>query len=108
VVYDLQVEGESKPIGVTEEHPFWSRDRNEWVPACELRIGERLSAQDGQTPKVSGLTKRPGIETVYNIEVEGNHCYRVGEQGLLVHNVSAFDCGCALFEESFKGKNSGR
>jgi hypothetical protein len=26
---------------------------------------------------------------VYNIEVEGDHCYRVGEQGLLVHNASA-------------------
>jgi hypothetical protein len=25
---------------------------------------------------------------VYNIEVEGDHCYRVGQQGLLVHNAS--------------------
>jgi hypothetical protein len=25
---------------------------------------------------------------VYNIEVEGDHCYRVGVQGLLVHNMS--------------------
>ncbi len=25
---------------------------------------------------------------VYNIEVEGDHCYRVGEQGILVHNAS--------------------
>ena len=27
-------------------------------------------------------------EPVYNIEVEGDHCYRVGQQGLLVHNNS--------------------
>src|SRR5262249_33236093 len=27
-------------------------------------------------------------EPVYNIEVEGDHCYRVGQQGLLVHNAS--------------------
>lgn len=26
---------------------------------------------------------------MYNIEVEGDHCYRVGQQGLLVHNASA-------------------
>jgi hypothetical protein len=26
---------------------------------------------------------------VYNIEVDGDHCYRVGQQGLLVHNASA-------------------
>ena len=25
---------------------------------------------------------------MYNIEVEGDHCYRVGQQGLLVHNTS--------------------
>lgn len=25
----------------------------------------------------------------HNIEVDGDHCYRVGEQGLLVHNASA-------------------
>jgi hypothetical protein len=41
---------------------------------------------------------------VYNIEVDGDHCYRVGRQGLLVHNASAFDCGCVLFDENFKGK----
>src|SRR5262249_14782626 len=27
-------------------------------------------------------------EPVYNIEVDGDHCYRVGECGLLVHNAS--------------------
>jgi len=32
---------------------------------------------------------------VYNLEVEGDHCYRVGEQGLLVHNTSA-PCPCTL------------
>ena len=31
---------------------------------------------------------------MYNIEVEGDHCYRVGEQGLLVHNSSALPCEC--------------
>jgi hypothetical protein len=32
------------------------------------------------------------VEPVYNIEVEGDHCYRVGEQGLLVHNASVGNC----------------
>jgi hypothetical protein len=36
---------------------------------------------------------------VYNIEVDGDHCYRVGRQGLLVHNASVFpateaECQC--------------
>jgi hypothetical protein len=29
---------------------------------------------------------------VYNVEVAGDHCYRVGQQGLLVHNISPADC----------------
>lgn len=32
------------------------------------------------------LTLRPRPEPVYNLEVEGDHCYRVGQQGLLLHN----------------------
>jgi hypothetical protein len=43
---------------------------------------------------------------VYNIEVEGDHCYRVGQQGILVHNQSApcsynLICGCDLFGPAF-------
>jgi hypothetical protein len=34
---------------------------------------------------------------VYNIEVEGDHRYRVGEQGLLAHNVSV---ACCLIDDS--------
>ena len=29
-----------------------------------------------------------GEEPVYNIEVEGDHCYRIGALGMLVHNSS--------------------
>jgi hypothetical protein len=90
-VYDLRVSGEEKPIGVTGKHPFWCVDRGNWVSACELRTGERLHSQGGGTPRVESLTLRAEPEPVYNIEVEGDHCYRVGEQGLLVHNASAID-----------------
>jgi hypothetical protein len=38
---------------------------------------------------VRSFTKREKEEPVYNIEVDGDHCYRVGEFGLLVHNSSA-------------------
>ncbi len=88
-VYDLRVQGEAKAIGVTWGHPFWSMDRGDWVPVSELRVGERLLAWDGGTPVVESLGLREVPEAVYNIEVEGDHCYRVGQQGLLVHNDSA-------------------
>jgi hypothetical protein len=86
-VWDLVVEGEPHPIGGTAAHPVWSDDRQEWVPLSELRVGERARVLGGMRV-VQSVTLRPGIEPVYNIEVEGDHCYRVGQQGLLVHNAS--------------------
>jgi hypothetical protein len=88
LLWDIRVEGEPEPIGATPTHPFWSVDRGGWVPAGELRLGERLLAEDGSTPAVQSLTPCTEPEPVYNLEVEGDHCYRVGEQGLLVHNNS--------------------
>jgi hypothetical protein len=88
LVYNLLVEGEPEPLGVTPTHPLWSPDRQTWVAAGQLREGERLLAADGGTPRVLGFTKRAQEEEVYNVEVAGDHCYRVGEQGLLVHNAS--------------------
>jgi hypothetical protein len=35
------------------------------------------------------MTLRAEPEPVYNLKVEGGHCYRVGQQELLVHNASA-------------------
>ena len=80
-LYDLRIEGEPEPIQVTAAHPFWSADRQAWVPMIELEIGERLAAQDGSTPRVLGRTLRAEMEPVYNLEVDGDHCYRVGRAG---------------------------
>jgi hypothetical protein len=70
-VYELDVESEPAAIVVTQEHPFWSVDRNAWTAACALRAGERLQAQDGRTPRVLSFKPRDGVQPVYNIEVEG-------------------------------------
>lgn len=69
-------------------HPFWSVSRGGWVSELDLEIGETLKTLEGTTV-VESLERRP--EPVYNIEVEGDHVYRVGESGVLVHNVSN-DC----------------
>jgi hypothetical protein len=86
---DPRMQGEPEPIRVTALHPFWSVNRQAWVPLSELQRGERLSAWDGSTPVVEALTLREDPEQVCNIEVQGDHCYRVGQQRVLVHNASA-------------------
>ena len=85
-VIDLTVEGQDKPIGVTNSHPFWSVDRQEFVPAGELLQGERLLLFSGDTARVTQKLPRPGPHVVYNIEVFGEHVYQVTLDGVVVHN----------------------
>ena len=85
-VVDVAVEGEPVPIGATANHPFWSVDRRAFIPAGDLRPGERLQDADGYHVAVRGVTPRGPPEPVYNLEVDAEHVYRVGAGGLLVHN----------------------
>ncbi|WP_232101926.1 polymorphic toxin-type HINT domain-containing protein [Gimesia chilikensis] len=87
-VISVFVEGESEPIGATSQHPFWSRDRNAFVPAGELRIGEELKTALGTSTRVTSIEIRAGPETVYGLEVAGEHVYQITHAGLLVHNAS--------------------
>jgi Pretoxin HINT domain len=79
------LEGQFEPLGVTVNHPVYSEDRRAFVPAGELKIGERLRPMDGGI-RVVALFPRPGTHRVYNLEVNAEHAYRISERGLLVHN----------------------
>ncbi|HXD85326.1 MAG TPA: polymorphic toxin-type HINT domain-containing protein [Urbifossiella sp.] len=112
-VYDLWLEGRDEPIGVTEQHPFWSQDRLDWIAVSELSIGERLLIRGG-TVAVRGFEPR-GEEPVFNLQVDADHCYRVGEQGILVHNNSvplfntdpkAYKAATEFFENLKKNNNT--
>jgi len=86
-VVDLQVGRESEPFGCTDNHPFWSVDREQFVEAGQLQIGENLQTADGTITQVTRITPRrgPPVE-VYNFEVDAEHVYHVGTSGVLVHN----------------------
>ncbi len=88
-VIDLQIEGESQVIGTTANHPFWSVDRNQYVTAGELRLSERLRTANDEITRLISVSPRPGRHDVYNIQVDGEHVYYVGNTGVLVHNVCA-------------------
>ena len=59
-----------------------------WVEAAELEPGMLVRLSNGQTRAVSRVTVREleKPESTYNIEVEGDHNYFVGPDGVLVHN----------------------
>ncbi len=85
-VIDLQILGEPEPIGTTANHPFWSVDRNRYVAAGELRLSERLRTVNDEITRVTGVSPRPGKHDVYNIQIDGQHVFYVGNSGVLVHN----------------------
>ncbi len=74
-------------IGCTANHPFWSEDRQEFVEARQLREGERVRTRLEQVAAVVAIKPRPPTDWVYNLEVQGEHVYEVGPNGLLVHNI---------------------
>lgn len=85
-VWDVRFTGDSSCTGVTENHPFWSVDRQTFVPIGEMKIGDRVRTVLGETRQIVSMERRPAPETVYNLEVYADHVYFVGEQGVLAHN----------------------
>ncbi|MEZ6132844.1 MAG: polymorphic toxin-type HINT domain-containing protein [Planctomycetaceae bacterium] len=99
-VIDLTItdgHGQNEAIGTTSNHPFWSVDRQEYVQAGSLEIGERLKTLHGETKVVVSNLARPGPQTgVYNLEVHAEHVYFVGEGGVLVHNSQNYTNGTQI------------
>ena len=77
----------SVPVGVTDNHLFWSADRQRFVPIGELEIGERVVTYHGEFKRIASKLPRPGpVSEVYNLEVYGEHVYFIGHDALLAHN----------------------
>jgi len=83
-VVSLHLAGQSEPTGVTDNHLCWSVDRREFVPAGQLRIGEKVSTVNGTT-HVTSVEVREYSGYLYNLETT-EHVYRVAALGTLVHN----------------------
>ena len=89
-VMNLVFEGDSTSIGVTPNHAIWSQDRQAFVRADELQVGERLKTLLGETT-LESVSWRSGTEEVFNLEVEGEHVYYVGNSQVLAHNNTLCD-----------------
>ena len=72
-------------IRATDVHPVWSIDREDWVPAGKLEPGEQVDTLAGPVAvaSVEPLDRHPAV---YNLEVHGEHVYRIAVDGVLVHN----------------------
>jgi len=82
-------DGRSEQIGVTANHPIWSVDRQQFVPAASLAHGERLLLAGGSYGLVVGKKSSRGTHLVYNLQVAKGHVYHVCSFGIVVHNSCA-------------------
>ena len=85
---DVYVAGLDKPIGTTTNHPFWSEDRQAFVHAGWLNVGERVRTGSAERSRVTALNRKPGTATVYTLEVDVEHVYLVSDLAVLVHNTT--------------------
>ena len=71
----------------TLEHNIYSVDRNCYVPANELSIGEVLQTHTGACAiKDVNIVENTELTTVYNFTVKDKHNYFVGRGSYRVHN----------------------
>jgi len=86
----IRLAGLAEPLGVTSNHSIYSSDRLDFVPAGELRVGETLRNLDGDV-RIESIEQLGSEERVYNLEIHGEHVFRVASSGLLVHNSSGVE-----------------
>ena len=51
----------------------------EWIEAQDLEVGDRLLMTDGSLVEIEEIKHYSNQETVYNLEVDGNHNYFVDD-----------------------------
>jgi hypothetical protein len=105
-VLDIAVAGLTEPIGCTGAHPFWSEDRQDFIPARNLVLGETLRTESGTLRQITRITPRRGPPVpVFNLEVDAEHVYYVSAEGVLVHNACpqpGEDLYVGLYGETFR------
>ncbi len=88
-VITLKIGGEQ--IVTTPEHPFYVVNDDKYdgyVAAKYLSVGDCIKTFDGRCLTITAIEQQTLDEpiTVYNLTVDDNHSYYVGEWEILVHN----------------------
>lgn len=100
-VISIEIGGEQ--IVTTPEHPFYvvNNDKyNGYVAAKYLSVGDCVQTADGGYLEITAIEQQILDEplTVYNFTVDDNHSYYVGDNELLVHNLSCNDSDIGTYK----------
>ncbi|MCP4504647.1 MAG: hypothetical protein GY822_32485 [Deltaproteobacteria bacterium] len=74
------------PIVATGDHPVHSASAQEYVRLDNLQVGESVSLARGTAKVVALVVDEAAARFTYDIEVEDEHHYFVGDVGVRVHN----------------------
>ncbi|MFN6160908.1 MAG: Hint domain-containing protein, partial [Planctomycetota bacterium] len=85
---EVEVEDGTSFSGTTT-HPVWSVDACDWRAMEELVVGERLQTLTGEVT-IRAIRDARRVSDVFNIEVDGEHVYRLLDAGVLVHNANDY------------------
>lgn len=70
-------------IRCTPLHRFYTE---QWVPAKELKRGDRILSIEGHWKALKGIKREIKNQPVFNLHVDKDHNYFIGQSALLVHN----------------------
>jgi hypothetical protein len=75
-------------LKATRSHLFWVESVNAWVSALNLKPGMTIRCSDGRVLPIESvkLIELSESEDTYNLVVDTDHDYFVGQNGTLVHN----------------------
>ncbi len=82
---EIEIEGGETLTG-TPLHPIWIIEAQDWINLEEVEPGQHVWTEDGPL-EITSKRLLTSAESVYNIEVYGEHLYQVTDLGVLVHNV---------------------
>ena len=77
--------GETYRHEVTGSHPYYVPAIG-WVEVVDLRVGNELLTEGGETAIVTGVQDTGQVQTTYNFEVADINTYYVSAARVLVHN----------------------
>ena len=106
-VRELSFEGVEEPLRVTGLHPLFSLDRKDWVLVRHLLLGERLQTIDGSAV-IEAIRQVPEERRVFNLSVEGEREYLVGEEAIRAHNSCVTEPGGDFIRETALKKTAGK
>ena len=93
----LFLESDEQIVG-TPGHRTWCLNRQQFIGLSEFVAGDVVETYNGPVKVICVETTAEPIQQVFNLEIAGQHVYRVGESGVLIHN-SGGECHQALLKE---------